>query len=485
MEVFSILRSTLAEKAPPPAQTFPDDLAEKCDQHLSFWYIRHHDRKTLTNHIIPYMAGSLGKNDLPQNVMDRHSWVKELIKSELTDAVADNSTCFLQITAAFWENPRATAADLLRLSRFWFFILLRYTYRKRFFEGREISRSNFDIKDIYSNRNAYYTSEFDEDAIYRLTRLQNKYGASYYRGCYKDAKQRLGWTSFCVRIRVFCQSVGLYLSSNNPEKNLWELRHNLTAIMIHRKLSCFNSRLVQNTGLVHNTRKYVKKVDERMASSAMHEQTMIEDMKQKVQELSLQIEELRLTPIVRNEARCMDLEDSTEIVTLRTAYEKKLEGLGSNIHQNDETSKQLIKSLQSGIKELRSEFDHFKAREEESFTADALIVCRWLLEHLPLANLKEDWIGLRWKRFWEGQWDRCKKAERESHPLWKLSRDGRYNGIGKNLYGTLSKRIHGYGHQRSDRLPPDVQLVVDAIKPVHYHDNGKINLKAERARWTG
>lgn len=433
----------------------PMVLSEIPNQPLEFWYIRPHDRGTLIDHIMPYMAEPLPRKHSLQTILDRHAWAEELVKSEVRDAIGDSSACLSQSRAAFWLNPTTMTQDLLALTRLWFFMLLRYTYRKRFFEGRRSSQSELIVRDLCAHRDSHYLSELSDNSFHCLTRLEKKYGASFYRSSRKDTKQRLAWTSFCERIRTFCKSLGLHTSSNNPEKNLRELRHNLTPIVLHQKWLYVNDQLAEHTSLVCNLRADAQTMDERV----MRNIAMIESMKREIQGLV--------------EPRQRDVEIG-----------RKFEDLARDVQQSDENSMRLIHSLQSGLKELRNGLGLYLSNEENNITADGLILCRWLLEHLPSANPRQERLGYHWRQFWQYQWDQCRKnMKRQGHPLWKLVSDEKYNKVGRNLYGTLSHRLHRYGHQRGDKLHPDVQRILEVIRPVHYDTTGVIDLEAERKRW--
>lgn len=476
------LRSSSIKEPTSPARTYPEILSKKPYRPLDFWYIRPHDRETLIHHIMPYMARSLRKGHLLEAVLGRHTWADEFVKSELAEATGDESTWFRQTSTAFWIDPATVTDDLLKLTRFWFFTLLRYSYRRYFFEGRKTLRSDLDVRDLYTNRHDYYVSELTEDDVHSLTRRPNKYGASFYRSCYKDVKKCLGWTKFCERVRSFCQSIGLHTSFDNPEKNLRELHQNLTAIMLCRKVQDFSGHLAKNTILVRSTRKEVKKLDGRVTSGATRNDDVVCEMKREIQEISRRFEESPPTSPLLDEPPQRYIEIRADLNTLRSTNEDRFGEIDCDILQKHENSKQLIQSLQSELDQLRNEISCLPIREEKHATADKLVLCRWLLENLPHGKVKDDAIGYRWRQFWQKEWDQYKKKQK-SHPLWELHGDGKNNTIGKKLYGTLSDRIHKYGQQRCEKLHPDVQRVVDAIGPVHYDGDGKIDLVAERKRW--
>jgi hypothetical protein len=210
-------------------------LSEGPDQPLDFWYIQPHDRKTLIDQIMPYMAGRLPKRYSLHVLMREQVWANGLVSLELAEAGEEIPACLHQILAAFWKEPRNVIAYLLRLSRLLFFVLLRSAYHANFFERDKISGDYWSAQGNSASRPQKYSSGLTENEVYRLTCLHRKYGASFYRRSYKNVKRCLDWTRFCTKIRAFCSMTGLYVLSNDPERNIRELRHNLTVIMMHCK----------------------------------------------------------------------------------------------------------------------------------------------------------------------------------------------------------------------------------------------------------
>jgi hypothetical protein len=474
-------RASLAKEALQPPKNVS---LQELEKPLDFWYIKSHDRKTLTEYIMPYMAGQLSKQCILQTVVGGQAWARELVKLEHTEAVGVDIACLQQTTAAFWKSPTTMIVDLLLLTRLWFFALLRYTYRTRFLERHKISESDFEVRNICICRKETFFSELTKDTIYRLTCVQNKYGASFYRSSYKEAKHRLGWTSYCATIRTLCRSIGLYTSSDNPEKNLRELRYNLTSIMIYRKWSQIHSQLDKTTLLARHTRRDMKNLDEQVTAGIVNNLKVIDETRQENSELQLQFDEFRHAYPPPSELQQWDTKLSAGLEQCRLTSEKELQKLHCSIQENKAASQQLITDLKGQIEELRADLDRLHTQEERSLAADVLMICRWLLENLPSPDTKYKGFGYRWGQFWQSQWSQCKNnTKRKDHPLQGLPRDEMYNDIGKNLYSTLSERVHGYGDQRGEKLHPDVLKVLDVIRPVHFKDDGAINLKAEKKRW--
>jgi hypothetical protein len=471
-------RPTPTKEATPPPYDVP---FEKPDKPLEFWYIKPHDRKTLIESIMPYMAKQLPKKYLLQTVLDRQTWAGELLRPEFTEAVGHDLVRLHETTAAFWTDPTTMIAELLRLTRLWFFTLLRYTYRTHFIEGHTLSRSDLGVLELCTSHNHHYNSELTEHAIHRLASVPNKYGASFYRNSYKDAKQCVDWISFCAKIRALCRSFGLYTLSENPEKNLQDLRHNITPITMHRKWLQICSQLNINTVMVRNTKRDVEDLDERISTGTVHVLDVVEETRRVIPTLQSQLDELRLLYPLLDELRQQVMEFPAELKRCRMESDKESKHLCSSIEESILLSKSLIASLREEVNSLRNGLN---TPNSERLTAEALLICRWLLEHLPAAELKREGFGYRWRQFWQSQWSQCEQnMKHQSHPLWELVRDAKYNKVGKNLYGTLSNGIHGYGKRQGDRLHPDVQRVLDAIKPVHYSADDRIDLEAERKRW--
>ncbi|KAL1602133.1 hypothetical protein SLS59_004818 [Nothophoma quercina] len=325
----------------PSLKKFPRNPAKP----LSFWYIKSHDRRTLKEYILPYMVESLPERHLMRVILERHPWTNHLVNSQDMTALQDRVR---QISASFWKDPATATLVLLQLTRMWFFSLVRYIYRIRYFEGHQTLLEDADLQDIRTQENQMYIAQLSEDVIYRLTCVQNKY------------------ETICTKLQA-------------------------------------------------------------------------------------------------------------DISKLRSTV----------VSQPKKPPDQLLTSLKQQIEDLDAKLTRSHApTQAHRFTAEDLATCRWLLEHLPGGPWIQGRVGLRWGQYWQKHWTRCRlEVQRRNHPIWQLARDERFHKVGKELYATLSDRLHKYGALKGDALLPDVQRVVDAIKPVHFHDDGKVDLQAEKGRW--
>ena len=112
--------------------------------------------------------------------------------------------------------------------------------------------------------------------------------------------------------------VGLYVSYNDPERNVLELQNNLTAIIMHRKCVQTTCQLDKNTTLVRNIRRDLRELNEQIASDALHNINMLDETWQDVANLQLMFHKLQLAcstlwPISDNEMRSFDLKLSNAI----------------------------------------------------------------------------------------------------------------------------------------------------------------------------
>jgi hypothetical protein len=318
---FSLKSRPAYEKKTPFLLHYPKGLPKPPDRPLDFWWIERHDRDTLLNRIMPYMKVSLRKKHPLQSVLDQHSWAKELLYPEFEDTNNHDPGWFHRTTAALWTDPATLTTQLLSLTRVWFFLLLHYTYRKHFFEGREAAKSDLNVRDFCANRGNAHTAAFTDDELSRLTRQRNRYGASFYRRSYRDTNKRSEWTRFCDRIRIFCRSIGLQTYSDDPESNIRELRSSITSIVLHQRVQTGST---QHNILMRNMAKRVRKLDERIASGAVHNEDAVKNLRRRIQEMGRLSEELqRRSPLLEGLLR-RDLEIHSEVKELRLAYESIL-----------------------------------------------------------------------------------------------------------------------------------------------------------------
>ena len=469
----------------PSLKNFPRNPAKP----LSFWYIKSHDRRTLKEYILPYMVELLPGRHLMRAILERHPWANHLVNPQDMTALRDRVR---QISTSFWKDPATVTSVLLQLTRMWFFSLVRYIYRIRYFEGHQTLLEDADLQDIHTQENQMYTAKLSEDIIYRLTCVQNKYGASYYRSCYKHARSSSGWTHFCKTIGAFCRSIEVHTTSNDPEESLEDVQRNLTSITLQRRCSQIVVHLEKNNILACTTRRDIQKLHDRNTSSNKQHQKDIDRAKQEVVVVQQQIDNLRLVCAQQNATQQPNAQLSTQLETVRKQLQADISKLQSTVvSQPKKHPDQLLTSLKQQIEDLDAKLTRsHAATEDHRFTAEDLATCRWLLEHLPGGPWVQGRAGLKWGQYWHAHWTRCRLATTQQqhqgqrhHPIWQLARDERFHKVGKELYATLSDRLHKYGALRGDALQPDVQRVVDAIKPVHFHGDGKVDLQAEKGRW--
>jgi hypothetical protein len=228
----------------------------------------------------------------------------------------------------------------------------------------------------------------------------------------------------------------------------------------------------------------VKELEERVASASLINLNLTEETKQHVKALLLQCNKLRSTLATSSHRQQYDSNVSAEFQQQRRAWEKELKCIRSRIEESEVMIERRFVTLAVQTKKCCTNFDHPTIPSNECRGVELLVACRWLLEHLPDPNSKQQGLGNRWRLFWQSQWKQYKQdASRDDHPLRALVSDEKYNRVGKGLYSTLSNFIHEYGRLRIDPLDPDVQKVVDTIRPVHYNSKGQINIEAERRRW--
>lgn len=472
-------------KPDPPPLSSTKSIPGRRHKALDFWYIAPHDRDSLSRTIMPYMAGHIPRRYLLKSLLEKHDWACEIFglpATQMEDAILDR---LQNTTAAFWTDPRRTIVTLVKLARAWFFTLLRYTYRTRFFYGSKNHQSFPDIQDITALETYQYTSELTEYQVYCLTSIPNKYGASFYRKSYKIIQQCSAWIGFCIRIRTFCESLGLFACPEDPEQSLQDLQNNLSFVMAQQEQYKTTTQLQKIAFLAHETARYVDEVDKRVFSEVSNHHDLMEKMRQQVVDLLLQCDKLSSAQELSKKSQQRNWELSVGLQTQCEAWEKELQCLDSKIEGSDARFQREIAMLAEQIKGSGMILAQSNVSKSAHPNVELLVACRWLLEHLPAGGSLQHGFGLRWKLFWQNQWKAYWKGARgDGHPLRGLFGDEKYNKVGKRLYGTLSNFLHGYGRLRVDPLESDVQKVVETISPVHYKNDGQIDLESERRRWS-
>lgn len=424
-------------------------VSDKPFKPLDFWHLATHDRKTLVERIAPYMVARLPEAYLMRTVVAEHGWSCGVLSPGSEQAEDWDITCWQQVATEFWENPSHTTEKLLKLARAWFYTLIRYIYRMRFSaRGRRCWR-DLIVGDTNSCVEAQYIAGLTELEIHQLIGIPNKYGATFYRSCYRDVRRCSSWTSFSARISSFCKLIHFPTYSDCPEIILTELGGNLPSVILQRRWVHTATRLAETSHLAIGTANYTKKLDAKVAS-----------------ECSFSIKRMK-------------------------KIEQELEKLHAQYKRLSQTSKTMVEcqrsiaALEEQMKKDRVNLGGTHAFNHAFSSLESLIACRWLLENLPVTTGTQKGFAVQWRSFWKFQWSQYDDSveKNESHPIRKLKHDKKYNVVGKNLYSTLSTILHGYGHLGNVSLHPDVQTMVKAIGPIHYFKDKRIDIEAERGRW--
>ncbi|CAI9630898.1 unnamed protein product [Alternaria burnsii] len=432
---------------------------------------------------MPYMATRIRRRYLIQTLLEKHTWLCEVLFPAPMPEVSVRSN-LQQTMAVFWKSPTQTITKLVKLTRMWFFTLLRYTYRMRFFDGNTSYRSDLYEPNIQFYENRRYISEMTEREVCRLVCIPEEYGATFYRSCYKSAKRCPAWTKFCAGIQTFCKSVGLLTSLKDPEQCLNTLLDNVSSLVLQQRWLQTASHLDETAILARSTERQVKELEKRVISAQLMNLNFTDDTKQQVEDLALECNELRSTVATLSCSQRCDANLSLELQRQRKSWEKELQCLRNRIEENETMNAHCVMTMAEQIEKSCINIGHPTTASSGTHNVELLVACRWLLERLPAFDSKQQGFGNRWRLFWQGQWKQYKhNTSRDDHPLRTLVCDEKYNKIGKGLYRTLSSFLHEYGRLRIDPLDPDVQKVMDVISPIHYDSNGRIDIKAERKRW--
>ncbi|KAJ4983418.1 hypothetical protein SVAN01_11070 [Stagonosporopsis vannaccii] len=451
---------------------------------LEFWRIATHDRKTLVERIIPYMAAHLPRKYLIQTIAEGYGWSCGIFSFGTAQAGGDGMRCWQQVVTEFWENPSQTIERLLLLAQACFYTLLRYTYRIRFSAHGKKCGGDLILGHIQSRTAYQHMTGMTKREVHRLTGIPNKYGATFYRSCYKDVQRCSGWNSFCASILWFCRSIQFPINSDSPEQILKDLGVNLPSIILQRKWSLTAARLVENSRLAMATADHVKRIDAKVTSKISASQERIEQMEQELLTLGAQCQSLSLAcGTMAKSKQCVSLL-SEELQTHQRTWAEQLESLRNNIYKTEANCQRSIAALTGRMRRDGEDSGVAHAPKHASSTLEDLVVCRWLLENLPTTTDAKKGFGNKWRKFWEIEWVKCENSLAYcDHPLRTLKSDEKYDRIGKHLYSTLSNILHGYGRLRNVPLHPDVQILVNTIRPVHYNKDKEIDIEAERTRW--
>ncbi|KAF2017538.1 hypothetical protein BU24DRAFT_420566 [Aaosphaeria arxii CBS 175.79] len=474
---------------------------------ISDWHIDRHDREALAATIIPCMTLPLEDKHNLQSITKKHPWIKEFIQSETATAQDNHIDEFRNTKAAFCEKPSRVSADLLKIARILFYILVRYTYLTRFEiaeNGREASQAVLELDDLATDRHdTCYFSGLDPDDADRLIH-RKRYGAGFYRARYRDTIRCMPWETFCINVRKFCQSLELNPSTDDPEVNIKDIQQNLTSILLHRKIQSdisSNSERIRAMGrelekLDEQSRDEMKKNIGEINRQLEETQTRFDsDLSRRETDMALGFEESRATlrnrldtiasSVTRIEGNSKQLEHKmqNEVAESRATFGSRLDTVSSSITRIEGNSKQLEHKLQNELADVRKSLDDMRIMHVQYAKAHKVDLCRWLMENLPyITRNGPKNANERWRLFWSVNWNACRRKQLKKHPLWALIHDQKYDKVGKDLFTTMNGKIHGYGTDIGNPLSVEVQKVIDAIMPADYMSKAP-NINSEKKRW--
>jgi|SRR5690242_2963460 len=354
----------------------------------------------------------------------------------------------------------------------------------RFYAKGKGCESDLILEDMPPCTGNHYATELTKCEIHQLTGIPNKYGATFYRSCYRDVRKCSDWKGFCASIQWFCKSIQFPTYSDCPEQILTELGGNLPAVILQRRWSHTANRLAETSILATGTATSIKRLHERLTFEASFTLKRKEQVEQENDILRVQCKRLSFAYKTMVESKqCVSMLPK-ELQIHQRAWEKQLECLRDTISKSGINSNQSIAALTELIKGERADSGNAYAPKHAYPSLENLVACRWLLENLPASSEKHGGFGSAWRSFWQLQWSQYEiSANPGKHPLKTLKGDEKYNRVGKNLYGTLSNMLHGYGHLCNIPVHPDVQTTIKAVGPIHYNKNKQIDLAAEKKRW--
>lgn len=412
----------------------------------------------------------------------------------------------------FWKDPDATVKELRDVTRSWFHMLLRYTFRAKYRDGWKKTTPPFDLEDF---DNEDFTSQLNEKQVKILIRRPNLF--SEYKETYKETKGRLGWTRFCTRIKSFAQLVGLQTDSSKVEQILQELEKGLPELK--------NARILQSQSLLIEQLKADAQTEralrEQLAADAASVSTLRDRFEAKKAESERQLREqleakkAESERLLRKQLEAKGAEAERKLrkqLEVRTAEaERKLReqleaknaeserALRERLAANAESERRLRENLQAksdAERKLRENLEAKSDAERKHRIHDCLVSCRELMEKLvggerPIGqgNFKGQQYKQRWKELFHTQWTNCKAKKQVGHPLVGLVAQQKYYVVGKELYGTISERLHNHKEYRDKEVDGDVLRMVHAILPAAYSNPTSTekerdwNIATEKKRW--
>lgn len=203
-------------------KTSPLELHYLRPPNVPFWNVERHHRAHLAM-VLPYMTSQIiGRLSLVEYLRSL-KWSSEFVKSGEASIETDR-TSLNRTEEAYRLNPTGFIESLSDLVGVFFFTLVRYDFRFRFFSRTNLG-AYFDVGTL-RNDNDYCRSMNDSEKsrLSEVRRDRPRYGTKFYRDSYTYATKSQTWTCFCERIRLFCHHLGIRHLSTHLFNNL-ELLH--------------------------------------------------------------------------------------------------------------------------------------------------------------------------------------------------------------------------------------------------------------------
>jgi hypothetical protein len=389
--------------------------------------------------------------------------------------------------------------DLRDVTRSWFHMLLRYTFRAKYRDGWKTTSPAFDLEDFEHEQ---FTSQLDEKQVRSLTRRPNLFNE--YKETYKETKGRIGWTRFCARVKSFSQLIGLQTESIKVEQILQELERSLPDLKNTKKLQS-QSLLIERLKADAQSERALR---EKIAADAASVTTLRERFETKKAESERQLREqleakkAESERLLRKQLEAKGAEAERKLrkqLEAKTAEaEKKLrEQLEAKNAESERALRERLAANAESERKLRENLQAKSDAERKHRNHDSLVSCRELMEKLVGGELTAAKQGVfkgqqykqRWKDLFHTQWNNCKAKKTPGHRLVGLVTQQKYYIVGKDLYGTISERLHNHKEYRDKEVDTDVLRMVHAILPAAYSSPTSTekerdwNIVTEKKRW--
>ncbi|KAF1965452.1 hypothetical protein BU23DRAFT_25203 [Bimuria novae-zelandiae CBS 107.79] len=477
-------------------------------QSLDFWVTK--DKKEVVKRIVPYLTGQIPKNRHLGSLKEEKPWIEELIESEddEDDEEEDEGEeeSFSDLEAAFWKDPETITNELRDVTRTWFYMLLRYTFRTKHRDGWKKTSPAFDLEDFDGEE---FTSQLDEKQVRALVRRDGL--INEYKETYKETKQRTGWTRFCARLRSFTELVGLQTTSTKVEQILQELQKGLPDLKNAKKLEA--QRLLierlqaekNSTTSSESVNALRQRFEAKQAESERILRERLEAKKAESERILRQQLEAKKAESERLLRQQLESKKAESERTLRARLEAKnaeaerklRESLAAKNAEAERALRQKIEANAEAERKLREDLQAKAEAERKHRLHDALVSCRELMEKLVGEKpvVKGSYMPggqqfkQRWKDLFHEQWTKCKARKPAGHPLLGLVAQQKYYVVGKELYGTISERLHNHREYRDKEVDADVSRMIFAILPAVYSKPNSTeaerdwNLATEKKRW--